>query len=164
MKSLTQEVCSLAESNGADLTGFAPVERFRYAPKMHHPESFLRGAKSVIVVGVHYPDSCVELYGNDYPQEMRAYVIVQAEMNVRLDMLSFKIAKLLVKKGDKILWIKVKGYPWWKETRFTDKDLLKKFKICTEGVLNRKRVEQIIDRITHLEKITNISELTKLLK
>ena len=59
---------------------------------------------------------------------------------------------------------KVKGDPWWEETRFTDKDLLKKFEISAEGVLKKKKVKQIIDRITHIEEIANISEITKLLK
>lgn len=58
----------------------------------------------------------------------------------------------------------MKGDPWWEDTKFTDEDLLEKFEICAEEVLNKKRVNQIIDRIMHLEEITNILELTKLLK
>jgi len=58
---------------------------------------------------------------------------------------------------------KVKGDPWWKETRFTDEDLLKKFEICAEEIFDRKKINQIIEKIMHLEKIGDISELTKLL-
>ena len=35
---------------------------------------------------------------------------------------------------------KVKEDPWWEDTRFTDEDLLEKFEICAEKILNKKRV------------------------
>ena len=100
MKSaLMDEIKKTALEAGAVMVGFAPSARFKNAPKVYHPESFVPGAKTVIVVGVHYPDACVENCGKDDLQEMGTYGVVQVDMNVLLDMLSFRIARLLDCRG-----------------------------------------------------------------
>jgi len=96
---LTEEIKKAAFETGAVMVGMASAARFAHAPKVYHPESFIPGAKSVIVVGVHYPDACVENCGRDDLQEMGSYGIVQVDMNVLLDRLSFRIAKLLDERG-----------------------------------------------------------------
>ena len=58
---------------------------------------------------------------------------------------------------------KVKGDPWWKETKFTDDDLKKKLETCTEGMLDKKKSDQIVAKVMNLEKIANLSEITGLL-
>lgn len=98
---LFEEIEELAFRTGAKMVGVAPAERFDNAPDIYKPESFIPGAKNAIVVGVHYPDACVEFCGNDDPQKMGAYGIAQVDMNILLDMLSFRIAKLLDNKGFK---------------------------------------------------------------
>lgn len=94
-----EEIEKLALETGAKMIGIAPADRFKDAPDVYKPESFIPGAKNVIVVGVHYPDACVEFCGNSDPQKMGAYGITQVDMNVLLDMLSFRITKLLDKHG-----------------------------------------------------------------
>lgn len=56
---LTESIKKFAKENGADLIGIAPVERFKNAPPMRHPEDLLPGAKSVIVAAIRYPLSGV---------------------------------------------------------------------------------------------------------
>ncbi len=80
---------------GARALGAAPSAAFSEAPEIYHPASFLPNARSVIVVGVHYPDACVDFCGKDDLQEMKAYGIAQVDMNILLDKLSFRIAKFL---------------------------------------------------------------------
>lgn len=96
---LMDRISKLAFDVGAKAIGVAPIDRFNHAPKVYQPQSFLPDAKNVIVVGVHYPDACVEHCGTEDLQEMGAYGIVQVDMNVLLDILSFRIAKLLDKDG-----------------------------------------------------------------
>ncbi len=96
---LMDRVSSLASEIGAQRVGVAPISRFSHAPKVYQPQSFLPDAKNVIVVGVHYPDACVEHCGGDDLQAMNAYGIVQVDMNVLLDILSFRIARLLDREG-----------------------------------------------------------------
>ena len=96
---LMGKISKLAFEVGAKRIGVASIDRFTHAPKVYQPQSFLPDAKSVIVVGVHYPDACVEYCGAEDLQEMGAYGIVQVDMNVLLDILSYRIAKLLDKEG-----------------------------------------------------------------
>lgn len=96
---LMASIRELAFQTGAQAIGVSPAARFGHAPKPYHPGSFLPDAKSVIVVGVHYPDACVEHCGNHDLQDMNSYGIVQVDMNVLLDILSFRIAKLLDRHG-----------------------------------------------------------------
>ena len=75
---LRDEVRKNALETGAIMVGFAPAARFKHAPKVYHPESFVPGAKTVVVVGVHYPDACVENCGEDDLQEMGTRIFVTA--------------------------------------------------------------------------------------
>jgi epoxyqueuosine reductase QueG len=96
---LREGINRIAEDLGAQAMGVAPAERFAQAPLPFRPSAFLPDASSVIVVGLHFPDACVEHCGDDDLQDMNAYGIVQVDMNVMLDMLSFRIAKLLDRAG-----------------------------------------------------------------
>jgi len=58
------KIIDYAKSEGAALLGFAPVSRFKDAPKGHGPCDFLPEAKSVIVLGMRISDSIVDY--NDY--------------------------------------------------------------------------------------------------
>jgi len=70
----------------------------------------------------------------------------------------FYKGKIYSKSNDR-----VKGDPWWKETKFTDNDLKNKFETCAEGILDNKKISQVIDKIMNLEEIEDISEITELL-
>jgi len=54
------EVIEFARNEGAALVGFAPVSRFKDAPKGHGPLNFLPEAKSVVVFGMRVSDSIVD--------------------------------------------------------------------------------------------------------
>ena len=92
--SLTLKVKELAYRLGADLVGIANIERYKDAPIRMSPQGILPSAKSVIVCAVHHPDAAIELDGEIHPQVMGPYRI-QYIMNDKLDVLSFRIARML---------------------------------------------------------------------
>jgi epoxyqueuosine reductase QueG len=49
---LTHEMTSIAQAQGASLVGVAPVERFQGAPTGHHPTDLLPGALAVVSFGI----------------------------------------------------------------------------------------------------------------
>ena len=95
---LTLKVKELAYRLGADLVGVANIERYENAPIKMSPQGILPTAKSVIVCAVHHPDAAIELDGEIHPQVMGPYRI-QYIMNDKLDVLSFKIARMLDDMG-----------------------------------------------------------------
>ena len=95
---LTIAIKEYAYQLGADLVGIANIERFEGAPIKMSPQGILPGARSVIVCAVHHPDAAIELDGEVHPQEMGPYRI-QYIMNDKLDVLSFKIARMLDDMG-----------------------------------------------------------------
>ena len=111
----SKEVKEFAKGKGADLVGIAPIERFKNAPLKMSPQGLLPSANSVIVVGIHHPDVCVELGGEPTPHDMGPYGI-QGSMNRLLDDISFLLARFLEKKGYETLPIaatniwRYKGY------------------------------------------------------
>jgi len=54
------QIIEYARSEGAALIGFAPVSRFKDAPRGHGPCDFLPEARSVIVLGMRISDSIVD--------------------------------------------------------------------------------------------------------
>ena len=97
---LTLAVKELAYRLGADLCGVANIERYENAPIRMSPQGILPSAKSVIVCAVHHPDAAIELGGEKHPQDIGPYSI-QYIMNDKLDLLSFRIARLLDDLGYK---------------------------------------------------------------
>ncbi len=91
---LTLKVKELAYRLGADLVGIANIERYENAPIKMSPQGILPTAKSVVVCAVHHPDAAIELDGEIHPQIMGPYRI-QYIMNDKLDVLSFRIARML---------------------------------------------------------------------
>jgi epoxyqueuosine reductase QueG len=65
---------------------------------MMSPQGVFPGSKTVIVMGIHHPDACIELGGERHPQEIGPYSI-QYLMNSRLDELSYRMATFIEKKG-----------------------------------------------------------------
>ena len=57
---LTGELSSMAKTAGASLMGVAPVERFDGAPKGHHPQDLLPGARSVFTFGMRILDRVMD--------------------------------------------------------------------------------------------------------
>ncbi|HBE01124.1 MAG TPA: hypothetical protein DC049_01420 [Spirochaetia bacterium] len=65
---------------------------------MMSPQGIFPEAKGIIVMGLHYPDACVERGGDTHPQDMGSYT-VGGIMSTRLDELSYRLATFIEKKG-----------------------------------------------------------------
>ena len=96
--SLKDKIKNYAYELGADLVGLGNVERCKHAPIMMSPQGVFPGSKTVIVMGIHHPDACIELGGESHPQEIGPYS-VQYLMNSRLDELSYRMATFMEKQG-----------------------------------------------------------------
>lgn len=83
---------------GADLVGFAPVERFKGAPLRMSPKGLMAESESVVVMAIHHPDAAVELGGEPTPHDIGPYN-VQGAMNAKLDDISFLLARFLEDLG-----------------------------------------------------------------
>ncbi len=81
-----------------DLVGFGNIERCREAPLMMSPQGLMPDARTVLVMALRHPDSCVELGGEDHPQDIGPYS-VQYLMNSCLDFASYRMATFLEKQG-----------------------------------------------------------------
>ena len=97
---LTLAVKTNAYELGADLVGIANIERFSNAPVKMSPQGILPNARSVIVCAIHHPDAVIELDGEKHSQDMGPYRI-QYAMNEKLDVISFKIGRMLQDLGHK---------------------------------------------------------------
>jgi epoxyqueuosine reductase QueG len=95
---LKESIKNFAYELGADLVGFGGIDRCKHAPIMMSPQGVFPGSKTVIVMGLHHPDACVELGGENHPQEIGPYS-VQYLMNSRLDELSYRMATFMEKQG-----------------------------------------------------------------
>jgi len=60
---LTKETESFIISQGADLVGIAPVERFRDAPEGYGPNDYMSDATCVISIGIHLADGICDVWG-----------------------------------------------------------------------------------------------------
>ena len=68
MGDLSEEIRSLALAAGADLVGFAPVERFAGGPEKTHPNYYMPKARSVVSIAIGFPRSIGEVWGT-YQEE-----------------------------------------------------------------------------------------------
>jgi len=116
---LTLAVKELAYRLGADLVGIANIERFENAPIRMSPQGILPGARSVIVCAVHHPDAAIELDGEIHPQNLGPYRI-QYIMNDKLDVLSFRIGRMLDDLGYKTVPIASSNI--WRYRGYKDMD------------------------------------------
>ena len=116
---LTIAVKAYAYRLGADLVGIANIERFENAPIRMSPKGILPCAKSVIVCAVHHPDAAIELDGEIHPQVLGPYRI-QYTMNDKLDVLSFKIGRMLDDLGFKTVPIASSNI--WRYRGYKDMD------------------------------------------
>ncbi len=96
--SLKEQLKNHAYELGADLIGFGGIDRCAHAPIMMSPQGVFPGAKTVLVMGIHHPDACIELGGERHPQEIGPYS-VQYLMNSRLDEMAYRMATFLERAG-----------------------------------------------------------------
>jgi epoxyqueuosine reductase QueG len=90
---LTTQLKSLAKSEGADLVGIAPVQRFEKVLKGHAPKDILPSAKFTITLGIHLLDNIVETLPS------REYTAHTRFINSELNRIARRIAEFLEGKG-----------------------------------------------------------------
>jgi epoxyqueuosine reductase len=79
-----------------DLFGVSPAERLSSAPEGFRPEDYLPGAKSVIVLGCHFPEaSALQWEKGVYSYQYYGYAIINKELGHA----AFSIAKGLEEAG-----------------------------------------------------------------
>ncbi len=109
---LSQEIRSVALTAGADMVGFAPVERFDSGPEQTHPKYYMPQARSVVVAAIGYPRSLGEVWGtfDDEGCLPTPYMwFGYAQLNWDLSRVALKIAKSLEAHGYRSLPIPPSG-------------------------------------------------------
>ncbi len=109
---LKSEVISFAMNQGADLIGFASSERFRDAPRAHHPEDFISQAGTVISFGMLIPKPVLNYetllkeselippeLREEYLQKYFYHACGYSIINRLLDFLGYKLTRYLEKRG-----------------------------------------------------------------
>ena len=96
---LTQKITAGARREGADIVGVAPAAAFDGAPDGHRPQDILRGAASVVVLGVAYSAASFE----NAPS--REYAIAYKVVNREVDRLAFLVSRLLQREGCRALQV-----------------------------------------------------------
>lgn len=112
METLSQELRSVATSNGADMIGFAPTERFDGGPDKTHPRYYMPTARSVVVMAIGYPRSIGEVWGTFDEEGCTPTPYMWfgfAQLNWDLSRLALKIAKVLEAHGYRSLPIPPSG-------------------------------------------------------
>lgn len=112
---LTRRIKQCAREMGADLIGIAPVSRYDGAPRMLRPQAHLPEAKSVISMAIHHTDGSVEWTGEPNPNYPAAF---QIGMIPKLDMLSFRIGKMLEQEGYNSIPLPCTTY--WRHRKYKD--------------------------------------------
>ena len=98
----SQEIRSIAMEAGADLVGFAPVERFQTGPEQTRPDYYMPQARSVVSIGIGYPRSIRDVWGT-YAEEgchPGPYMWFGfSYLNYELSRVALKVAKVIESHG-----------------------------------------------------------------
>ena len=103
---LTEETESFIISQGADLVGIAPVERFKDAPEGYGPSDYMTDATCVISIGVHLADGVCDAWGEytEPGKSISPYLFYGYGLtNLELGRIANLVAKRLEYKGYKSL-------------------------------------------------------------
>ena len=98
-RTLTEKVRRLAKSRGAELVGFASVDRYEESPPMMHPESHLPGAQTVISLAIHYGNAAVERAGKEPAETLDPMWCADHVLNARLMEIVYDVATYLESEG-----------------------------------------------------------------
>jgi len=102
VKKLSDKVRSLAIDAGADMVGFAPVERFANGPEKTRPNYYMPKAQSVVVAGIGFPRSIGEVWGTFAEEGALPGPYMWfgfAYLNWELSRVALKVAKMLESHG-----------------------------------------------------------------
>jgi len=122
MNLLSQEIRSVALAAGADMVGFAPVERFASGPEQTRPNYYMSRARSVVVAGIGFPRSIGEVWGTfaeegclPSPYMWFGFTF----LNWELSRVALKVSKVLESYGYRSLPIPpsyvLSRYRYWEE-------------------------------------------------
>jgi len=103
---LTKEIKSFVISQGADMVGIAPIERFKNAPKGFGPRDYMPDATCVISMGVHLADGVCDTWGEytEPGKSISPYLFYgYGLVNLQLGHIADSAAKSLESKGFKSL-------------------------------------------------------------
>ena len=122
MASFSEEIRSAALAVGADMVGFAPVERFGSGPEKTHPNYYMPRARSVVVIGIGYPRAIGDVWGT-YEEPGRLptpYMLFGfAGLNWELSRVALRVAKALEARGHRSLPMPpshvLSRYRYWEE-------------------------------------------------
>ncbi|MFX0101878.1 MAG: hypothetical protein ACFFCS_20100 [Candidatus Hodarchaeota archaeon] len=96
MMELKERIKEKAYAMGIDLVGITDLSRLKHAPKRFHATDYLPAAKSVIVVGSHFPDGIVENWkATPSAYQYYGYALVNKE----LGRACYHISKLVESEG-----------------------------------------------------------------
>ena len=121
MQDLTEKVKNLALEQGAHLVGIASADRFEGAPRGHHPEDLLPGAKSVIVIAQRFfqtildsdkfcTDSEVIPPDEVWDVQQTMFMFMYNTLNMRMQMIGVQMAYFLSEQGYPALPFPSGGY------------------------------------------------------
>lgn len=115
----TDKIKKLCIDNGAVLCGIASAERFYDFPEGFGPQDIMEDCKSVIVVAMEFPKSCLSC------KIQSPYTFVRNTMVKRVDDLTFDIAFKLEKMGIKAVAVpSAEPYEFWDEEKSHGKGIL----------------------------------------
>jgi hypothetical protein len=106
VEKLTNEMKSFVMSQGADMVGIAPIERFKNAPKGFGPRDYMPDATCVISMGVHLADGVCDTCGEytEPGKSISPYLFYgYGLVNLQLGRIADIAAKSLEGKGFKSL-------------------------------------------------------------
>ena len=118
---LKKEIKAFVKKEGADLVGIAPVERFKNAPPMRHPEDLLPKAKSVIVAAIRYPRSGILRIGKSPAYALPSIAYAKA-MCEGLEKIALNLMRYLEDKGYNALAVPVTWPTSWRVRPYKDMD------------------------------------------
>lgn len=95
----SKEIKEIAKKSGADLCGIASVDRFKEAPKGHHPNDIYKNCKSVIVFAKKVPS------GSLFADNCVPYTHVSNIITQEVDNLGIRISQILEESGIKAVTI-----------------------------------------------------------
>jgi ferredoxin len=96
---LTKDLKKHAEHLGADLTGIAPVERFKHAPFGARPTDLLPGARYVFVFGIWHGDTNLDVWDMSH----NPYGFLLTHNNILLNLIASRLSVFVEKRGHRAL-------------------------------------------------------------
>jgi epoxyqueuosine reductase len=106
-KELTKKLKDYIYASGADLIGFASVDRFEGAPEIQRPQRYLPTTSSMISIALHINEAVCDMIArcarsNTTPPSYHSFQLYSLVMiNRKLDEIAFLCAKFLEDRGYK---------------------------------------------------------------